>query len=197
MSSPLLQLIGVSKSFPAGDARIEVLRDAHLVLERGSSTAIMGPSGSGKSTILNLIGTLDRPDAGSIELGGVDVTARRAADRDIAMVFQSYALYPHLTAAQNMALPLAMRRLSVAQRLPFVGGFLPGARAIRKQIQEDAVFVRCPGSSVLSEEGGAGALLSSESAGTVQKAVHEPFEAHGRFIKPPAEFGGHPVEHGR
>jgi multiple sugar transport system ATP-binding protein len=132
-SAAHLRLIGIEKAF--GTTR--VLSGVSLDAAPGEFIALVGPSGCGKSTLLRIAAGLERPDAGSIELGGIDVTARRAADRDIAMVFQSYALYPHLTAAQNMALPLAMRRLSVAQRLPFVGGFFPGARAIRKQIQED------------------------------------------------------------
>jgi multiple sugar transport system ATP-binding protein len=65
------------------------------------------------------------------------MSAIAAADRNIAMVFQSYALYPHLTAGQNIAVPLAMRRLSGTQRLPFVGSFVPGQRATRAAIARD------------------------------------------------------------
>lgn len=111
MSSPLLQLIGVSKSFPAGDARIEVLRDAHLALDRGSSTSIMGPSGSGKSTILNLIGTLDRPDAGSILFEGKDLSTLSPTaqaefrNRSLGFIFQSHHLLPHCTVLENTLVP--------------------------------------------------------------------------------------------
>ncbi len=134
MSTPAhLRLIGVEKAFGA----TRVLDGVTLEAAPGEFIALVGPSGCGKSTLLRIAAGLERPDAGRIEIGGVDVTSRRAADRDIAMVFQSYALYPHLTAAQNMALPLAMRRLSLAQRMPFVGGLIPGSRAIRAQIMED------------------------------------------------------------
>jgi ABC-type lipoprotein export system ATPase subunit len=111
MSSPLLELIGVSKSFPAGDVRIEVLREAHLSLERGSSTAIMGPSGSGKSTILNLIGTLDRPDAGSILFEGKDLATLTPTaqaefrNRSLGFIFQSHHLLPHCTVLENTLVP--------------------------------------------------------------------------------------------
>lgn len=128
-----LRLIGIEKSFGS----MQVLDGVSLDAAPGEFIALVGPSGCGKSTLLRIAAGLERPDAGAVEIAGVDVTGRRAADRDIAMVFQSYALYPHLTAAQNMALPLAMRRLSVAQRLPFIGGFLPRAREIRRQIMED------------------------------------------------------------
>jgi len=128
-----LRLSGIEKSFGA----TRVLDGVSLEAAPGEFIALVGPSGCGKSTLLRIAAGLEQPDAGSVEIGGTDVTRRRAADRDIAMVFQSYALYPHLTAAQNMALPLAMRRLTRAQRLPFVGGLLPGSRAIRAKIMAD------------------------------------------------------------
>ena len=91
-----------------------------------------GPSGCGKSTLLRIAAGLDHADRGEIVIGGEEVSGKAASDRNIAMVFQSYALYPHLTAGQNIAVPLAMRRLSTAGRLPLIGshagGAAPGAR---------------------------------------------------------------------
>jgi multiple sugar transport system ATP-binding protein len=80
---------------------------------------------------------LDHADGGEILIGGEEMSGVAAADRNIAMVFQSYALYPHLTAGQNIAVPLVMRRLTRTQRLPFVGSFVAGQRKIRAAIARD------------------------------------------------------------
>ena len=133
MEPAQLGLIGIAKSF--GPAR--VLSDISLHAARGEFIALVGPSGCGKSTLLRIAAGLERPDRGQVLVAGRDVTVTRAAERDIAMVFQSYALYPHFTARQNMALPLAMRRLGFAARLPLIGRLLPGSRAIRAGIQAE------------------------------------------------------------
>ena len=133
MQPAQLGLIGIEKSF--GPAR--VLSDITLHAARGEFVALVGPSGCGKSTLLRIAAGLERPDRGQVLIAGRDVTVTRAAERDIAMVFQSYALYPHFTARQNMALPLAMRRLGFAARLPLIGRLLPGSRAIRAGIQAE------------------------------------------------------------
>lgn len=99
-SAAHLRLIGIEKAFGA----VRVLDGVSLDAAPGEFIALVGPSGRGKSALLRIAAGLERPDAGEIELGRVDVTAKRAADRDIAMASQSFALYPHLTAAQNMAL---------------------------------------------------------------------------------------------
>lgn len=83
--------------------------------------ALVGPSGCGKSTLLRILAGLDHADEGSIAIAGRDITAAHPADRNMAMVFQSYALYPHLTAAQNIAVPLAMRDLTTLERMPLIG----------------------------------------------------------------------------
>ncbi|MDT8267581.1 ATP-binding cassette domain-containing protein, partial [Roseomonas sp. DSM 102946] len=106
-----------------------------LEMAEGEFIALVGPSGCGKSTLMRIAAGIEQPDQGRIEIAGRDVTRRRAAERDVAMVFQSYALYPHLTAAQNIAVPLAMRRLNGWQRAPFLGRFLPGTSAVRQGIQ--------------------------------------------------------------
>jgi multiple sugar transport system ATP-binding protein len=87
---------------------IEV-RDAELLV-------LVGPSGCGKSTALRLVAGLDAPDAGRVLVDGRDVTRAAPQDRDVAMVFQGYALYPHLTAAENIAFPLKMKGLPKAER---------------------------------------------------------------------------------
>ncbi|MGL3607948.1 ABC transporter ATP-binding protein [Rhizobium sp. G187] len=121
----------ISKSF-AGNS---ILKGVSLAAEPGEFIALVGPSGCGKSTLLRIVAGLDHADGGEIIIGGEDVSALAASDRNIAMVFQSYALYPHLTAGQNIAVPLAMRRLSTAGRLPLVGSMLSGQRQIRADIQ--------------------------------------------------------------
>ncbi|MBP2234114.1 multiple sugar transport system ATP-binding protein [Sinorhizobium kostiense] len=127
----VLSLDNITKSF-AGNA---ILNGVSLEAGQGEFIALVGPSGCGKSTLLRIVAGLDHADSGEIAIGGRNVSSLAAADRNIAMVFQSYALYPHLTAGQNIAVPLAMRRLTAAQRLPFIGDFLPGQRQIRADIQ--------------------------------------------------------------
>ena len=134
MAAPVhLELTGIEKAFGA----TTVLRGVSLSAGAGEFIALLGPSGCGKSTLLRIVAGLEQPDSGRVVLAGTDVTTLRAAHRDMAMVFQSYALYPHLTARQNMALPLVMRRLSRWQRTPFVGRLLPGTRATLAAIRTD------------------------------------------------------------
>jgi len=127
----------LSKSFGA----TKVLRDASLEIADGEFLTLLGPSGCGKSTLLRLIAGLEVQDTGSIAIGGAAVDALRPKQRNVAMVFQTYALYPHLTVAENIAMPLRMRRLSLTQRLPLVGGLLPGVRAVRDGIHRDVAAV--------------------------------------------------------
>jgi multiple sugar transport system ATP-binding protein len=96
----------LSKSFE-GD--VPVVRDVTLRIPDGQLTVLVGPSGCGKSTILRMIAGLETPSAGTIMIGTRDVTDLPPRDRDVAMVFQNYALYPHLTVRENIAFPLEMR----------------------------------------------------------------------------------------
>ena len=130
----LVTVRDVHKTFTRGEEKIDVLAGLDLDVGRGEFLALMGPSGSGKSTLLNLIGGLDRPSAGSIEVGDVRIdrlpesklTAWRA--RHVGFVFQMYNLLPALTAERNVELPLlltplgrARRRQQVATALALVG----------------------------------------------------------------------------
>jgi ABC-type sugar transport system ATPase subunit len=101
-----VRLTGVGKSF--GETR--VLRDVDLTIAPGEFFSLLGPSGSGKTTTLRIIAGLETATEGEVWLDGVDATLAPPGDRDIAMVFQSYALYPHMTVFDNIAFPLKMIR---------------------------------------------------------------------------------------
>jgi multiple sugar transport system ATP-binding protein len=120
----------ISKRFGA----TEVLQDVSLEVADGEFLAILGASGCGKSTLLRILAGLEGADAGSVLIDGHDVTEATPKRRNLAMVFQSYALYPHMTVLRNIAMPLEMRRLSAARRVPVLGGLLPGTRALRQEI---------------------------------------------------------------
>jgi multiple sugar transport system ATP-binding protein len=125
-----ITLQDITKSFGA----TQVLRGIALEMAHGAFVSLVGPSGCGKTTLLRIIAGLETADAGTVSIGGRDVGQLRAADRDIAMVFQNYALYPHMTAGQNIAVPLVMRRLSALQRTPLLRHLVPGTAACRAAI---------------------------------------------------------------
>ncbi|MHC4044850.1 ABC transporter ATP-binding protein [Bradyrhizobium sp. 23AC] len=112
-----------------------VLRGVSLSIADGEFLTLLGPSGCGKSTLLRILAGLETQDAGSVSIAGRAVDGLRPKWRDVAMVFQSYALYPHMTVASNLALPLRMRRLSAFQRLPLLGRMLPGTARIAAEIE--------------------------------------------------------------
>ncbi|UCG87530.1 MAG: ABC transporter ATP-binding protein [Gemmatimonadota bacterium] len=118
MTAPYLRLHNLTKSF--GD-QIAV-RDLTLGVDRGTVLALLGPSGSGKTTTLRLLAGFERPDGGSIVVDGKDVTAMTPAQRRFGMVFQHYALFPHLTVGENIAFGLSGR--SAADRRQRVGEVL-------------------------------------------------------------------------
>jgi multiple sugar transport system ATP-binding protein len=97
----------VDKRYPNGYV---AAKDLSLSIEDGEFLVLVGPSGSGKSTILRLIAGLEHPTGGRILIGGDDVTAKPPQERDIAMVFQGYALYPHMTVRQNLGFGLTIRK---------------------------------------------------------------------------------------
>jgi len=96
--------------------KVEILKGIDIEVEGGEFLILVGPSGCGKSTLLNMIAGLDVPTTGTIHIGDRDVTYLPSKDRDIAMVFQSYALYPNMNVAQNIAFGLEMRKVPKAQR---------------------------------------------------------------------------------
>jgi putative ABC transport system ATP-binding protein len=118
----LVRVSGVEKVFRRGSEEVHVLADLRLEVRKGEFLALMGPSGSGKSTLLNLIGGLDRPTKGVVNVGGEridDLSDRRLAAwraRHVGFVFQLYNLLPVLTAERNVELPLLLTHLSKAER---------------------------------------------------------------------------------
>src|SRR6266566_3437964 len=120
--STLVQIRDVHKSFVRGSERIDVLKGVNLDVPQGDFLALMGPSGSGKTTLLNLVGGLDLPTGGSVQVGGVDLTKLGAGGlskwraQNIGFVFQLYNLLPVLTAERNVELPLLLTKLSKNQR---------------------------------------------------------------------------------
>ena len=125
---------GLAKDY----GRTPALREIDLEVARGEFVVILGPSGCGKSTLLRLLAGLERATRGRIELGGEDVTARGVGERDVAMVFQNYALYPHMTVAENLGYALKVARVPKAERRARVD-------EVAHALQIDALLDRRPG----------------------------------------------------
>jgi putative ABC transport system ATP-binding protein len=121
-STALVQVRDVHKHFTRGSERIEVLKGVSLDIPQGDYLALMGPSGSGKTTLLNLLGGLDSPSEGAVNIDGVRVSALRGSQLsrwrsgNIGFVFQLYNLLPKLTAEKNVELPLLLTKLSKSER---------------------------------------------------------------------------------
>ncbi len=122
----LIELSQINRTFYLGDSQVHALRNVNLHIASGEYIAVMGPSGSGKSTLLNLIGLLDRADAGTYKLQGDDVTTldsdaqAQVRSKRIGFIFQSFHLVPRLTAAANIELPLTLAGMPTAQRATLV-----------------------------------------------------------------------------
>jgi putative ABC transport system ATP-binding protein len=120
--SAIVEVANVSKTYVRGRESLTVLDGIDLAIERGDFVALMGPSGSGKTTLLNLIGGIDKPTSGSVEVAGqrLDLLSSKALAAwraaHIGFVFQFYNLLPVLTAERNVELPLLLTNLSRAQR---------------------------------------------------------------------------------
>jgi putative ABC transport system ATP-binding protein len=118
----LVRINGVHKYFTRGSERIDVLQGVNLEIPQGDFLALMGPSGSGKTTLLNLMGGLDQPSSGTLEVGGANIAGLSGSrlsqwrSRHVGFVFQLYNLLPVLTAERNVELPLLLTKLSKAER---------------------------------------------------------------------------------
>ena len=145
--------------------KVKVLHDINLDIQDGELLVLVGPSGCGKSTLLRLIAGLDKPTEGKLEIDGRDVTRVSAAERGLAMVFQSYALYPHMSVRQNLAFGLqnirmpkaeiesrigeAARMLEITQYLDRRPGQLSGGQ--RQRVAIGRAVVRNPTAFLLDE----------------------------------------------
>ncbi len=120
--APGIQLKDVNKGFTRGKEHLRVLENISIDIPQGAFEALMGPSGSGKSTLLNMIAGLDRPDAGSVSVGGTRIDKlsegelARWRSRNIGFIFQTFNLIPVLTAIQNVELPLLLFKLPASER---------------------------------------------------------------------------------
>jgi putative ABC transport system ATP-binding protein len=120
--SALVRINNVHKYFTRGNERIDVLQGVNLDIQEGDFLALMGPSGSGKTTLLNLMGGLDQPSSGTLEVSGSNIAGLSGAQlskwrsQNIGFVFQLYNLLPVLTAEKNVELPLLLTKLSKAER---------------------------------------------------------------------------------
>ncbi len=125
--APLVRIRDVHKHFTRGSERIDVLKGVSLDIPDGDFLALMGPSGSGKTTLLNLMGGLDAPTGGDVEVAGVRISAlagsrlSRWRAQHVGFVFQLYNLLPVLSAERNVELPLLLTHLSRAERVKRVG----------------------------------------------------------------------------
>ncbi|MFB9949230.1 ABC transporter ATP-binding protein [Rhizobium puerariae] len=147
--SPKLRLVEVSKSY----GPVQALRPTSLEVEEGEFLTLLGPSGSGKSTLLQLLAGLVAVDSGQIWIDGALSTRTPPHKRGLGVVFQNYALFPHLTVADNIAFPLEMRRMERAEidrrvreileivQLPQLGDRLP--RELSGGQQQRVAFARC------------------------------------------------------
>ncbi len=123
-----LHIAGIRKTFGSGAKAVEILKRIDIEVEPGEFLILVGPSGCGKSTLLNIIAGLEEPTEGELRIGGRNVVGVPPAQRDIAMVFQSYALYPTMTVADNIGFALEMRKVPAPER--------------KKRIQEVAVMLQ-------------------------------------------------------
>jgi multiple sugar transport system ATP-binding protein len=112
----MLDIQHISKQFGTGNKAVQVLHDININVQSGEFLILVGPSGCGKSTLLSLIAGLEQPTSGSIHIAGKDATTLAPKDRDIAMVFQSYALYPTMSVADNIGFALEMKGMKKAER---------------------------------------------------------------------------------
>lgn len=189
-ADPLLKLINVTKRYAGvGDASVSVLAGIDLRVERGESLAIVGPSGSGKSTLLNIIGTLDTPTTGTVELEGQDLSLVRGAalaalrNRRIGFVFQAHYLLPQCTVFENVLVPTLatnnevirdgapdrarrlLERVGLGQRLRHRPGQLSGGE--RQRVAVVRALINEPQLLLADEPTGALDRVSADQLGQV------------------------------
>jgi multiple sugar transport system ATP-binding protein len=129
-----LNISAVRKTF----GKVDILKGIDIEVDAGEFLILVGPSGCGKSTLLNIIAGLDTPTSGTVHIGERDVTHLPSKDRDIAMVFQSYALYPNMSVGQNIAFALEMRKVPAPKREEII-------QRVAKMLQIDHLLDRKPG----------------------------------------------------
>lgn len=132
-----IEVRALRKSFDGA----EVLKGVDLTIADGEFISLVGPSGCGKSTLLRIIAGLEPQSSGEVRIDCASVDGVRPSARNLAMVFQSYALYPHLSVFDNIAVPLRMKRLNALERLPLVGQLLAGRRRAERAIRADVEHV--------------------------------------------------------
>lgn len=121
MNDPIVNCINLSKSYHDGTASVNVLKGIDFTINRGDRIAIVGPSGSGKSTLLHLLGGLDKPTAGEVQVHGVSwqmLTEKKRCElrnQQLGFIYQFHHLLPEFTAMENVAMPLLLRKESVRQ----------------------------------------------------------------------------------
>ena len=186
----MIEVTAVQKTFLLGDQPVHALVDINLTVEQGEYLSVMGPSGSGKSTLLNMLGLLDRPDAGEYRLQGhatrtLPETARAdLRSQYIGFVFQAYHLVPRLTSRENIELPMmlagvdrpqrrklaeaAMERLGISQRADHLPNQLSGGQ--RQRVALARAIVRKPALILADEPTG---NLDSHSGAEVINLLEE------------------------
>ena len=127
-----ISLKNISKSFGS----TQVLKDLNVDIKDGEFLTLVGPSGCGKSTLLRIIAGLEQQTSGDVLIDNKKVNKIRASERDLAMVFQSYALYPHLTVRRNLETPLRLRDYNAFERLPLIGNFSPNKKNKTESINQ-------------------------------------------------------------
>ena len=127
-----ISLKNISKSFGS----TQVLNNLNVDINDGEFLTLVGPSGCGKSTLLRIIAGLEQQTSGDVLIDNKNVNRVRASERDLAMVFQSYALYPHLTVRRNLETPLSLRDYNAFERLPLIGNFSPSKKEKTESINQ-------------------------------------------------------------
>lgn len=132
--APILDIKNLTKNYGS----VEILKDINVAIDQGDFLVLVGPSGCGKSTLLNCIAGLEPISGGSIYIGGQDMTDVSPKDRDIAMVFQSYALYPTMSVAKNITFGMKVRGVDAATQASKLA-------TVAKQLQIEKLLDRRPG----------------------------------------------------